>query len=122
MSYPTYNLTFKQYSEQAMVTNRCPGVPGLEEFPIYECLAGAGEAGEASNKAKKVWRDLGTSEEMPKIESKLAIAYELGDQLWYIDAAAKRMGFTLEEIAELNINKLQSREIRGVIHGSGDYR
>lgn len=39
-----------------------------------------------------------------------------------IDDLASMIGFTLEEIADLNMKKLLDRKDRGVIHGSGDNR
>jgi len=56
------------------------------------------------------------------LEHKLAIAKEIGDVLWYIAADARDLGFTLEEIAKMNIEKLESRQKRNVISGSGDDR
>ena len=74
----------------------------------------AGEAGEALEVVKKGWRD-GSFDLEHFIK-------ELGDQLWYINAAAERVGFTLEEIAEVNLNKLADRKRRGVIRGAGNDR
>ena len=34
---------------------------------------------------------------------------ELGDILWYLTAAAKTQGFTLEEVAQANLDKLKDR-------------
>lgn len=47
---------------------------------------------------------------------------ELGDILWMLTAVTEDMGYSLEEIATLNVNKLQDRANRGVIKGSGDNR
>lgn len=47
---------------------------------------------------------------------------ELGDVLWHIAAIASDNGWTLQEIAEANIDKLASRQLRSVILGSGDNR
>ena len=47
---------------------------------------------------------------------------ELGDVLWYISDIAFELGFTLENIAVLNIQKLSSRKDRDKIHGEGDFR
>jgi NTP pyrophosphatase (non-canonical NTP hydrolase) len=55
-------------------------------------------------------------------ETKNAIAAELGDVLWYCAALAGDLGFTLGEVAEANISKLQSRKDRGTLQGSGDNR
>lgn len=47
---------------------------------------------------------------------------ELGDSLWFIAAIAADNGFTLEEVAEGNLEKLFSRRDRGTLQGSGDNR
>ena len=55
-------------------------------------------------------------------EKKAAIADELGDVLWYIAALAKDLNLSLNDIAAINLEKLTSRQIRGVLGGSGDKR
>jgi NTP pyrophosphatase (non-canonical NTP hydrolase) len=50
------------------------------------------------------------------------IKAELGDVLWTLTACCHELGLTLEEIAEMNIQKLTDRKARGVIHGNGDNR
>lgn len=47
---------------------------------------------------------------------------ELGDVLWQLNACCVELGFTLESVANLNINKLSDRDFRGVIVGEGDNR
>lgn len=125
MEIPPYppddlGLTFEEYAKAAALTNMCPNFNHYDGVPIYEVLALCGEAGEAANKVKKVCRDLGP-DVFPGSE-RTEIAQELGDVLWYVNAAAVKMGFTLEEIAEMNINKLRGRHVRGTLHGSGDVR
>jgi hypothetical protein len=46
----------------------------------------------------------------------------LGDVLWYVSQLAAEIGFTLDEIGEMNLDKLFSRRERGVLGGSGDQR
>ena len=38
---------------------------------------------------------------------------ELGDALWYVNAMARAMGWTLEEVAQANIGKLKARYPEG---------
>ena len=79
----------------------------------------AGETGEVCEKFKKILRDKnGKLSERDKIE----ISKELGDVLWCTTTIARYMGVSLEEVAELNIQKLESRLSRGKIHGEGDNR
>ena len=47
---------------------------------------------------------------------------ELGDVLWYVANLAYELNATLEEVAVGNIQKLESRKVRGVLSGSGDNR
>ena len=47
---------------------------------------------------------------------------ELGDVLWYISQLSAELGLSLEEIASLNLEKLNSRKERGALRGSGDNR
>lgn len=50
------------------------------------------------------------------------LAKEVGDVLWFVALLANRLGYSMETIASMNINKLQSRQQRGVIDGNGDNR
>ena len=50
------------------------------------------------------------------------IGKELGDILWFVAILADYHGWTLEEIANLNIEKLRSRMQRNTLGGSGDER
>lgn len=47
---------------------------------------------------------------------------EAGDILWQLAGLCSTMGWTLEEIAKENLQKLASRQQRGVIDGNGDNR
>jgi NTP pyrophosphatase (non-canonical NTP hydrolase) len=85
----------------------------------YPALGLAGEAGEVAEHAKKAIRDdAGVVTE----ERRRAMAKELGDVLWYLSQLASELGLELEEIARANLEKLLSRQRRGVLSGSGDER
>ena len=88
--------------------------------PMYPALKLAGEAGEVVEKVGKRLRDQDGDFDDP--EWRKAAAKEAGDVLWYIAAFAKDIGYTLEQIADMNLSKLASRMQRGVIAGSGDDR
>lgn len=85
----------------------------------YLALALGEECGEVSGKVKKVIRDKGGQFFAPDIQ---AIAMELGDVLWYAANLAHVLGYKLSEIAQLNIDKINSRMERGTLHGEGDNR
>ena len=55
-------------------------------------------------------------------EKRQLLIKELGDVLWYIALLAKHLDMSLEEIAKLNIEKLQGRKTRSTLGGSGDHR
>jgi NTP pyrophosphatase (non-canonical NTP hydrolase) len=85
----------------------------------YLVMGLSGEAGEVANKYKKIIRDkYGIMNE----EDSDQILDELGDVLWYIARIVDELGFNVEDVAEKNYNKLESRLERGVIGGSGDNR
>lgn len=80
----------------------------------------AGEAGEAASLVKKLMRDGGGRTQDWEFVDKMG--KELGDCLWYISELCNELGMSLEEIMELNIEKLQDRKNRGKLQGSGDER
>lgn len=47
---------------------------------------------------------------------------EAGDILWQLAGLCKTMCWTLEDVAQANLDKLASRQQRGVIDGNGDHR
>lgn len=47
---------------------------------------------------------------------------EAGDILWQLAGLCHVMGWSLEEIAQMNLDKLASRQERGKIDGDGDNR
>ena len=85
----------------------------------YPALGLAGEAGEVADKLKKVIRDDSGVLTDPVRD---AVAKELGDVLWYVAVLAAEIDYDLNDIAQINVNKLASRHQRGVITGSGDNR
>lgn len=86
---------------------------------LYCTLGLLGEAGEIAEKMKKIIRDKNCQ---ISIEDNELLKKESGDCLWYVGADAKELGTTLTDIAQINIDKLQSRKQRGVLQGSGDNR
>ena len=113
-------MTFYEYEEAAM------NYAIYDNELVYPVLGLVSEAGEVASKVKKLMRDKEVEIDDPAIdvnwEEKKAIAHELGDVLWYVTAAAADIGYDLDEIAQLNIEKLASRKRRGRLKGSGDYR
>ncbi len=108
-------MELSQYQHLALRTKKYSEIYTV----IYPALKLNGEAGEVAEKIGKTLRD---DNGVFTIEKKLEIAKELGDVLWYIAALAHDIGYNLEEIAQINIDKLASRDKREVISGSGDNR
>lgn len=104
-----------EYQQAALETAVYPA----EQRIIYPALGLTGEAGEVSDKVKKVLRDNGGDFDE---ERRRQIAMELGDVLWYVAVMARDIGFSLSQIAAMNIDKLTSRKLRGKLHGNGDDR
>ena len=106
-------------SDYQELSRRTATYPGAGENLVYPTLGLAGEAGEVAEKVKKLLRDDGG---VMSDERRAALAGELGDVLWYVAQVATEAGLDLEEIAQGNLEKLLSRQQRGVLSGSGDAR
>ena len=109
-------MDFSEYQEQS---RRTATYPHAGEDMTYPALGLCGEAGEVAEKVKKTLRDDGG---VLSAERREALSRELGDVLWYLAQLATEAGLDLEEIAAENLDKLFSRQERGVLRGSGDDR
>lgn len=120
------SLTFNDYGDQA---NSTAIYPNKGNNLVYPAIKLAGEAGETADKIGKHWRNyvsddftLGMSAHSYSEEEKIELLKEISDVLWYINALAIELGSSLEEVARINIAKLQDRYKRGVIKSEGDNR
>lgn len=104
-------MNFNEYQKESRKTWKVKYNNDLERA----LLGLFGEAGEVAEKYKKSMRDETeiNTEDMAK---------ELGDVLYYITRLAEYNGYTLEEVAKMNIEKLRDRQKRNKIGGSGDNR
>lgn len=109
-------MNFEEYQKKSKETAIYPDVGNNIAYPT---LGLSGEAGEISNKVKKIFRDDGGVISDVHRED---LTKELGDVLWYVAQLASELNLDLEEIAEKNIERLFSRKERGVLAGSGDNR
>jgi len=107
-----------ELAEYQRLSRRTAGYP-REAWLSYPALGLCGEAGEVADHAKKTIRDDGGAVSAAR---RAAMAAELGDVLWYVAQLATELGLDLEEIAQANLDKLLSRQRRGVISGEGDER
>lgn len=108
-------MKLNEYQNKARATAIYPRTSAL----VYCVLGLTGESGEVADKVKKIIRD---NDGVLTKESKREIAKELGDVLWYLTNLSAELGFDLQSVAEMNIEKLVSRKQRGLIKGSGDNR
>lgn len=111
-------MNFNEYQEKASQTAIYPNKNSIVGL-MYCTLGMSGEAGEVSERVKKLYRDHNgiVSEDIKK-----DITKELGDVLWYLSGIAKELNISLDDIATTNIEKLFSRKERNVLHGEGDNR
>lgn len=110
-------MTFNEYQNQALTTAVYSG----DEFKdlMHWVLGINGEAGEISEKIKKIVRD---KDGIVTKNDKEEIIKEMGDVLWYLAVLARHFDYDFEEVSKRNIAKLTSRKARGTIEGSGDNR
>lgn len=101
----TMSLGFNEYQQNAVRT--CgPDSSGWEHSTLVIALGVGGEAGEVQELIKK---SLGHGHKLSKAE----LAKEIGDCLWYLAVLAHRYDIPLEQIAQLNENKLRARYPEG---------
>lgn len=109
-------MDFNEYQKRAREKAVYPTLGSGVVFPTLGML---GEAGEVAEKVKKIFRD---QEAIITDATREEIKKELGDVLWYMSQVASELDINLQEIAELNLEKISSRHERGVVKGEGDNR
>ena len=109
-------MDFDNYQKEARKTAI---YPDKDKNFIYPTLGLVGESGEVAEKIKKILRD---KKGIFDYESKLALKKELGDVLWYLSNLCDELDFSLSDVANENLEKLNLRLSKGKISGSGDDR
>lgn len=113
-------MKFKEYEERTIAV---ASYKDKGNNLVYALLGLTGEAGEVADKLKKIIR---VPEYVPgralTEEERKALLSEVGDVLWYVASCAFELGSNLEEVAKMNIEKVNGRKERGTTHGSGDTR
>ena len=110
-------MTFDEYQKKALTTLLSTG----DEFKdLAHFVSGlTAESGEVAGKLQKIIRDKeGEVSEQDKVE----IAKELGDVLWYLSVLTHHIGFSFDDLAKQNIEKIKYRQKNNLIKGSGDNR
>ena len=115
----SFAMGFSDFDTYQKECGKTAVYPKIGEKFVYPTLGLLGEAGEVSEKIKKVFRDEGGK---LTEERKEEIVKELGDVLWYMAQLSAELGVKLSRIAEENLKKLASRKVREKIHGEGDNR
>lgn len=127
-------MELNEYQKQAMTT--C--MPTSENFS-YMFLNLVGEVGEFASKVAKAIRkeDMYIGNECEynvlsinyndqatekRFQMENELKKEAGDILWQLSGLCNVMGWSLEDVARQNLDKLASRQQRNVIDGSGDNR
>lgn len=116
-------MKLNDYQQEALKTAVYP----REFATVYPALGMNGEAGEVADKVKKIIRDTEVvrnekGEIVLPDEKRESLALEVGDVLWYCATLANDLGMKLEDVAQMNIDKLKSRQERGKLSDSGDNR
>ena len=113
MDFNEYQKTIKKYDFfEATDDVLAPGF-------VAKVLGLAGEAGEVAEKFKKIIRD---KNGVISKDDKDTIKKELGDVLWYTATISRYLDIPLSEVADANLEKLESRRQRDKLHGEGDNR
>ena len=127
-------MTLNEYQTRAMTTNA-----QSSDNDMYSLFGLIAEVGEIADKvAKGVRKDLikinenfiyegrnAVVDEITTLEHwewEVSMKKELGDVLWFCAHLAQRFGWSLDEVAQLNLDKLADRAKRGKIIGEGDNR
>lgn len=130
-----YDFTYYQSeaAKTAVYRESCPDVPSRL---MYTVLGLTSETGEVADKLKKLLRDnngyellrnfhnseLTQDQQLSLATFRNSLEKELGDCLWYIANIARELNLDLHMVMLGNLNKLQSRQKRNVLKGSGDDR
>ena len=105
-------MNLNEYQNKAHSTAVYPKEKAFE----YLATGLASEAGEVASLVSKWLR--GDGKALPITDMKK----ELGDVLWFVSEMSYMIGTNLSEVAEMNVKKLQDRQKRNTLKGSGDNR
>lgn len=124
-------MTLNEYQTRAEVTSTASSMN--DTYLLFGLIAEVGELADKVAKAKrKEIINISGDNILPALPTKehpeafdefvQGFVKELGDVLWFVAMIAKHAGLTLEEVAQINLDKLADRAKRGVIIGEGDNR
>lgn len=109
-------MNFRTYVQRARTT-------AVYESDVYPFLALTEETGEFVGLIAKHFRGDDLTERFGSDEAFVeALKKEAGDVLWCLAMCCEELGIDLEEVAQLNLDKLANRKRRGKIKGAGSDR
>ena len=119
-------MTLNDYQDKAIAT--CLPSCANEVYAINGLTAEVGEINDKIAKwvRKGIFRidnnrlTYATADEEVVNEYQEELALEVGDCLWFLALCSRQLGYTLEEVAQMNLDKLAARKAVGTIDGSGD--
>ncbi len=98
-------MNVNDYQEGVLKTASPMSMATPENLLLQAVMGMCGEAGEAIDIVKKV---LFQGHQLND-EEKKHFVIELGDVLWYVTTGAVAIGYDLEEVMQMNIDKLKAR-------------
>ena len=121
-------MTLDEYQVKAMTT-----CMDSSKNPLYMLFMIGEEVGELQGKFSKAIRKGNIQfvyDELERVRGNYQdyaewdelVMKEIGDILWGLAGLCEVMGWSLEDVAQMNLDKLASRNQRGVIDGNGDNR
>jgi NTP pyrophosphatase (non-canonical NTP hydrolase) len=120
-------MELNEYQKRAMTT--CMESCRNYSYMFDNLVAEVGEFGGKVAKMKRkneidiVNGDIHPMVSLPKwVYIQGELMKEAGDILWQLSGLCYIMGWNLEDVAKMNLDKLASRQERGVIDGEGDNR
>ena len=109
-------MNFAEYQKQASKF-------AVYESSYYPFFGLTEEVGEFIGLAAKLERGDSIEERLGSLDGlREAAMKEAGDILWQLSQCLKEMYISMQEVAEMNLKKLEDRQQRGVLRGFGDNR
>lgn len=99
-------MTGNEYQKAALITANPEVVNDQQSLLLNGVLGLCGESGEIADSVKKAFfqgHDLNMD----------AVAKELGDVMWYVAITARAIGYELDTIMQMNVDKLKARYPEG---------
>lgn len=112
------SFNFNDYQKE-IVESRIIKKDSIIDYLAYGALGLVEEGAEFAGRLKKIIRDKNSQLDE---DDKVLLRKELGDTLWYIADLAYDLGYSLEDIAKQNLEKVRDRQKRNVVKGEGDNR